>query len=539
MNSVRQSLYLRYRPQRFGDLVGQEVVARTLRNAVRQRRFAHAYLFTGIRGTGKTSAARILARAINCERPQDGEPCLACSACEAIGAGRSLDVIEIDAATNRGIDEIRDLRERAQFMPSEMRMKVYIIDEAHMLTTEAGNAFLKTLEEPPEHACFIMATTEPHRLTETILSRCQRFDFRRIPVASMAGHLARICEQEGVSTSAEVMQLVAEAGAGSLRDAESLLDRLIGTGEGVLELELVRGALGMADPRALGQLADGLAAGELAEVMVELQQLSGAGVEPRQLLRALGTTARSRHWAAIADAPSEAGFWLALMEACVRGGNDLRRADDPWMALEVILLKVGAGRSPGRPAAPGGHAVQAQEPPRAPKATGTTVAGGSGAQEETPSTPDPPAPRPSLTAPSDPDPTPGTGEPPPPGQVEIRWAEVREWAQQSHPGPFAALVMETRAVLLGDGRLTVEVAYPWHLSQLQAAANRALLETGCKQVFGQDLSLDLVLAGQAPTPPVASLKEPSAVAMALAKFPGSTVRKVDFRDPDRPPSISP
>jgi DNA polymerase-3 subunit gamma/tau len=537
VNSVRQSLYLRYRPQRFGELVGQEVVARTLRNAVRERRFAHAYLFTGIRGTGKTSAARILARAINCEQPADGEPCLGCPACEAIGAGRSLDVIEIDAATNRGIDEIRELRERAQFLPSELRMKVYIIDEAHMLTTEAGNAFLKTLEEPPEHACFILATTEPHRLTETILSRCQRFDFRRIPVASMAGHLARICELEGVTTTPEVMQLVAEAAAGSLRDAESLLDRLIGTEDGALELELVRGALGMADPRALAQLGESLESGDLAKVMAELQELSASGVEPRQLLRSLGASARSRHWAAIAEAPARAEFWLSLMEACVRGANELRRADDPWMALEVILLRAGAARLPGPPSATEPPPpISASPPPADAPAAGATTP----AREPRPVA-DPPEPeRPASSPPAALDPPAGAASPLEP--LQARWAEVKEWAQQSHPGPFAALVRETRAASLQGGRLMVEVAYPWHLGQLQQAANRALLEAGCREILGPDLSLELALLGAAPTAeapaaPASSKREPSAVAMALQKFPGSTVRKVDFHDPGRAPSI--
>ncbi len=538
MNSVRQSLYLRYRPRRFQDLVGQEVVARTLRNAVRERRFAHAYLFTGIRGTGKTSAARILARAINCEQPQDGEPCLTCPACEAIGAGRSLDVIEIDAATNRGIDEIRDLRERAQFMPSELRMKVYIIDEVHMLTTEAGNAFLKTLEEPPEHACFILATTEPHRLSETVLSRCQRFDFRRIPVASMARHLAHICELEQVATSPEVMQLVAEAGAGSLRDAESLLDRLIGTEDGVLDLELVQGALGMADPQAVGRLADSLAAGDWSTLMKELGQLSESGVEPRQLLRSLGATARSRHWAEVAGPGPRAGFWLALMDACVRGGGELRRADDPWMAVEVILLRVASAR-PGRRES--GEASPRNPTDASPPALSAAVEAAPPAA--TPSLPGgKPLPEPAFIQATPTEPPvlgPEDGRASPVGSWPARWAEIRDWAQRSHPGPFAALVRETRAVSCEDGRMTVEVAYPWHLDQLRAAPNRALLESGCQDVFGQELALDLVLAGEpAPVAPTSGA-EPSALALALQKFPGSTVRKVEFPDPGRASSVEP
>ncbi len=553
MNSVRQSLYLKYRPQRFGDLVGQEVVARTLRNAVREGRFAHAYLFTGIRGTGKTSAARILARAINCVTPDDGEPCGRCSPCESVAAGRSLDVIEIDAATNRGIDEIRDLRERAQFLPSELRMKVYIIDEAHMLTADAGNAFLKTLEEPPEHACFILATTEPHRLTETVLSRCQRFDFRRIPVEAMAGHLGSICAQEGVPTSPEVMNLVAQAGSGSLRDAESLLDRLIGSDEGVADLGMVRTALGMAEPEKLSTLADALSKGELGVAWKELHQLAGAGVEPRQLLRSLAWLARDRQWAELESGRTGRHFWLDLMDACAHGVNQLRRADDPWMVLEVILLKVGAAYSltaavaptaaaPGTPSPrPSSSApvpstkvgVAQNTSPKQPPAYAEPAPAG---QPEFPNgepgsvlavaaEDEPEAAPQSLTAAA----TTLSGIPAPAWQR--RWPEVIQWAQQHHHGPFAALARETRSSALSDDRLTVEVRYPWHLGQLKLPANLVILEQACREVLGGGYKVNLVLAGEAAAEPPPDEGAPSALGMALKHFPGSVVRKVDFHEP--------
>ncbi len=548
MNSVRQSLYLKYRPQKFGDLVGQEVVARTLRNAVRERRLSHAYLFTGIRGTGKTSAARILAKAINCEAPNDGEPCGVCRACETVGEGRSLDVIEIDAATNRGIDEIRDLRERVQFMPSELAMKVYIIDEAHMLTNEAGNAFLKTLEEPPQHACFILATTEPNRLTETVLSRCQRFDFRRIPVASMADHLARICSLEGIMTTPQVMELVAQAGAGSLRDAESLLDRLLGTGDKVLDLADVRSALGMADPGALTRLADSLADSDAAAVIGDLQELSGSGVEPRQLLRALGETARKRHWEELSKGGSP-GFWLELMAACAGGGSELRRADDPWMVLEVILIKAALGGGklgqtasmrdhPGRPPDGRAGAFTGSAAPADSAATG-----GPAAQRQAPATVPRVATSPAVTPPSSGAPA-ESASPTPAGpemtaEWQQRWTEVIQWAQQHHPGPFAALVRETRAAALDSGTLTVEVRYPWHLSQLRAPANLAILAEACRELFSPQVDVELVLLGEAEPKPAARQAEPSALALALKHFPGSTVRKVEFHEPSGPPSIGP
>ena len=557
VNSVRQSLYLKYRPRRFEELVGQEVVARTLRNAIRERRLGHAYLFTGIRGTGKTSAARILARAINCEHPEEGEPCGSCHACESIAAGRSLDVIEIDAATNRGIDEIRDLRERTQFLPSELRTKVYIIDEAHMLTTEAGNAFLKTLEEPPEHACFILATTEPQRLTETILSRCQRFDFRRIPAAAMAAHLTQICRQEGIETVPEVMSLVAEAGAGSLRDAESLLDRLIGLDEGILALDSVRAALGMADPDAIGRLLAGLRGGDLADAWAELRLLEGAGVDPRQLLRSLGAQARERQWAELAKPAADPGghFWLDLMDACARGGSELRRADDPWMALEVILLRLGSANSVGASAAPPAGPARV-------KSSGTQTAPVAVPKAPEPESSNPPTVVPSEMAQSVAEADPGTpaaspNEPPigapgpaadgepavadaparPAGAAaswQARWPEVVDWAQRNHPGPFTALARETTPVAMNDGILTIEVRYEWHLGKLREPQYRLLLEQACRSVLGEGSSVDLRPAGGAAPAPEdgggARQVGGGALAAALKHFPGSTVRKVELRD---------
>src|SRR5437588_3032637 len=209
-----QTLYLKYRSQTFGDLVGQDAIAQTLKNAVEQGRVAHAYLFSGIRGTGKTSTARILARAITCLQPADGEPCNRCAACVEVLGGGAVDVLEIDAASNRGIDEMRELRERVKFLPALLRRQVYIIDEAHMLTTEAWNAFLKTLEEPPPHVLFVLATTEPHKVPETVRSRVQRFDFRRVAAADIAAHLAEVARLDGASVDSTALELIARASLG-------------------------------------------------------------------------------------------------------------------------------------------------------------------------------------------------------------------------------------------------------------------------------------------------------------------------------------
>jgi DNA polymerase-3 subunit gamma/tau len=217
----------RYRPLNFRDVVGQEHVTITLTNALKKGKVAHAYLFTGPRGVGKTTTARILAKAVNCSDLKDGEPCNHCPNCTDINDGRSLDVLEIDGASNRGIDEIRNLRENVKFAPASAVRKVYIIDEVHQLTSPAFNALLKTLEEPPSHVLFVFATTEAHQVPATIVSRCQRFDFHRIPAASIRGNLESICQQEKVQTDVEVLDMITRKADGSLRDAQSLLDQLV------------------------------------------------------------------------------------------------------------------------------------------------------------------------------------------------------------------------------------------------------------------------------------------------------------------------
>src|SRR5690554_264178 len=239
-----QALYRVWRPSQLADVVGQEHITKTLKNALLQQKLSHAYLFTGPRGTGKTSAAKIISKAINCEKAPVDEPCNECVACKGIQDGTIVDVMEIDAASNNGVDEIRDIRDKVKFAPSAVRYKVYIIDEVHMLSTGAFNALLKTLEEPPSHVIFILATTEPHKIPLTIISRCQRFDFKRISAEAMIERMQYIVEQENMAITKEALEAIALAAEGGMRDALSILDQVISYSEGEADIDDVLAVTG-------------------------------------------------------------------------------------------------------------------------------------------------------------------------------------------------------------------------------------------------------------------------------------------------------
>jgi len=351
------ALYRRYRPQRFADLVGQEVVARTLLNEVRSGELAHGYLFTGVRGTGKTSTARILARAVNCEAPLDGEPDNVCPPCVEILSGASVDVLEIDAASNRGIDEMRDLRDKVRYLPAVLRRKVYIIDEAHMLTTDAWNAFLKTLEEPPPHVLFVLATTEPHKVPETVRSRVQRFDFRRVPVPAIERLLADVAHKEDERVDADALQLLATSAQGSLRDALVLLEQALGAGERPVTIAVARRSLGLTDPSMLRELVSSLAGADPAGTLRAAAAAFDAGADPRQLFRDVARLARAAELVALgypegaSVGPDEvalitdlaaiapAGLWLRLLELVAEAEMNLRQSVDARLLVEVCLLR--------------------------------------------------------------------------------------------------------------------------------------------------------------------------------------------------------
>ena len=359
MRSAYQPLHHKYRPQRFDQLVGQEAIAATLGNALRQNRIAPAYLFSGPRGTGKTSSARILARSLNCiasEGPTP-EPCGSCELCTSIAAGNALDVIEIDAASNTGVDNIRELIERSRFAPVQARWKVYVVDECHMLSTAAFNALLKTLEEPPPRVVFVLATTDPQRVLPTILSRCQRFDFRRIPLDALEQHLTWIAEQEQIGITAEALHVVAQRAQGGLRDAESLLDQL-SLLPAPIEPMAVWELVGAVPEQELLQLAASLASSEPMGVIEAIRTLLERGREPGAVLQGLAGLLRDLVLAGVAPdrleltsfspqfrpqlpalARSIGKARLLQWQAQLKGSEQqLRQSVQPRLWLEVLLL---------------------------------------------------------------------------------------------------------------------------------------------------------------------------------------------------------
>ncbi len=294
----------RYRPQRFADLVGQEHVARGLSGAIESGRIGHAYLFTGARGVGKTSAARIYAKALSCAKGPAAEPCNECDQCRAIAAGQDVDVVEIDAASNRGIDEIRQLRQNVAVRPARGRFKVYIIDEVHMLTREAFNALLKTLEEPPPHVKFVLCTTEPEKLPITILSRCQRFDFTTVDTPAIARRLAQIVEAEGAEVSAEALTLIARRAAGSMRDSQSLLEQLLGSSTGTIGVDEVHALIGTGREERIGELVAAIAGREPPRALGALDASLQGGADPGGVLDQLLAALRECLLASVGCDPS-------------------------------------------------------------------------------------------------------------------------------------------------------------------------------------------------------------------------------------------
>lgn len=355
-----QVIARKYRPQVFDEVVGQRLVCETLKNAILSNRVAHSYIFSGARGVGKTTMARIVAKALNCAKGPTVNPCGECASCQEIAAGNSVDVLEIDAASNRGIDEIRQLRESVRYLPARDPTKVFIIDEVHMLTTEAFNALLKTLEEPPARALFILATTEPHKLPATIQSRCQHFAFRLLDYAEIVGRLKEICGREGVDASEAALGTIAQAAEGSLRDALSLLDEVIAACGAKLDDEKVRQLLGVASSKVLAEMAEATHAG-LSRRVLELvhdvteqgHDLSAFCAEFTRFIRNLMIARSCGAESPLLQIPSSDRPGLARLAALfteedltrffqilLRAQSEMRYSLQPRFHLELALLKL-------------------------------------------------------------------------------------------------------------------------------------------------------------------------------------------------------
>jgi DNA polymerase III subunit gamma/tau len=506
-----QSLYRKYRPTSFDpvQLVGQEHVARTLRNAIVQGRVAHAYLFCGPRGTGKTSTARLLAKAVNCQAEDPVErPCNGCASCRAINSGSVVDIIEIDAASNRGVDDIRDLREKVRYAPTQLSVKFYIIDEAHQLTRDAFNAFLKTLEEPPGHVKFVLATTEVEKLPDTVASRCQRFDFRRIPVESALQHLRNVCEWEEIEAEDEALLLIARHATGSLRDALGLLDQLALYGEQdadrrTLTADTVRQVLGLSDNDRLVGLVNAIADRQAGEGLRLITEASDAGEDIHQLNRQITGYLRLLLHIRAGGRPPEADdialqlaerFSLDQLTSLVRAFTEVdaasNRSSYPQLPLEMAVVRAIVGEPttasnvyeqpaqnpvPSAPAARTERTTPPAEPPAPPREqTRATRPERRREPEQSSSSPSKPPPAPQKPQ-NRPRPTNGLLE-----HLVANWSHIRRDVKAEN-SRIAALLSSADPAAVTEDKIILAAPYEFHRNKLNEENTRAVVERVLRQ----------------------------------------------------------
>ena len=492
---VSEVFYRKWRPQRLDEVVGQDVVTQTLRNAVSLGRVAHAYLFCGPRGTGKTSTARILAKAVNCLQPQGGEPDNDCEICKSINEARALDLIEIDAASNRGIDDIRNLREKVHFSPNEARHKVYIIDEVHMLTEQAFNSLLKTLEEPPPHVIFVLATTEAHKVPPTIISRCQRFDFRRIPLDTTVARLVKLCADEGIEAAPEALRTIARTSAGSLRDAENILEQALVSYGSPLSEEQVSDLLELASGQRALELAGHVVAGSVREGLTVINEVAAEGTDLRQFHRGLmdylrGVLLIKTGAGSSLGYPEEVTVEMsslaehATLERLVRALKtfavaDVRRDGPSSLPLELALVEssldeaVSAKQAIVEPAASEPDRAPAAEAPavRPPVRAEKPVPGTSQVRESAASAPsgtDGGVPSRPIEAAAPEQPTDeGSLEPLP--RLEHQWNDILKALSRYKGRRFnlGALLRDCKERQVSDGTVTLKFSYRSHMERMQ------------------------------------------------------------------------
>jgi len=498
-----QVFYRKWRPQLLADVVGQEQVTQTLQNALSAGRIAHAYLFCGPRGTGKTSTGRILSKAVNClTNDGKGEPCNTCAMCQAITEGRALDVIEVDAASNRGINEIRDLRQKVNYSPSQARRKVYIIDEVHMLTPEAANALLKTLEEPPPYVIFILATTEIHKVLPTIMSRCQRFDFRRLSQSDVVNKLAQIAKQENIKIQPEALRLIARAATGSLRDAENILEQMVTFYGDNVSLKQVQSILGITGDKRIKELVRNMINRDVSAGVATINSVNSDGLDLRQFNRELveylrcllldktgaeGTLDLTAEDLAELKEMAEKAALPQVLKA-IRLFSRLELSLDTYSSLPLELALVDATL----PATEDKPAVRAAEPELHSPAARTPMAGPTAF---TPSRPvsRPPVPRPTTPrapvtkppashAPLPPQAAETTPPPPLEAGNELEqlkrgwWQFIRGAPPEMSRTPAAALLRSARPKAIEADIIVLSFRYPLHKEQMEKPENQQIAE---------------------------------------------------------------
>lgn len=506
------ALYREWRPKNFKDIVGQEHVTKTLTNAIMQEKVAHAYLFSGPRGTGKTTAAKVLAKALNCEQREGVEPCNHCSACLSIDQGNAMEVLEIDAASNRGIDEIRDLREKVRLSAGESKYKVYIIDEVHMLTTEAFNALLKTLEEPPERVVFILATTEVQKIPLTILSRVQRFEFHRIPLEQIKKRLEQVCQKIGRDVDPEALIVIAQKSEGGLRDALSILDQCLLI-DGTLGVEQIYQVLGMVGEDFSSKLVDQLLGQKYAETLQLLAEGINQGRDPRQIIRELLEYLRqalifasTRQFPNIAPHLKERLTaqceqislkqllqWIGIL---LQGESQLKYATNARLAAELLLVQViyDSQREPSNASDEVNRRLQELEEEIKKLSSGLVLGKGpseqpksvkpKGGSSDIPKQPSPDSPPPqggnTEVSPSSQPPSSLTIQ-----QIEDRWPEVLEQVRRLKKSTHAFL-MEGKPYNLQGKELVIvfKVGLSFHRDKVNQVENRETVEKVLKDIFG-------------------------------------------------------
>lgn len=513
---TNQVLYRKWRPQTLADVVGQESVTQTLQRAVATDRISHAYLLCGPRGTGKTSTARILAKAVNCKSPIDGEPDNECHACVSISEGRALDLIEIDAASNRGIDDIRSLSDKINFAPNEFRYKVYIIDEVHMLTEQAFNALLKTLEEPPDHAIFILATTEAHKVPLTIISRCQRYDFRRIPLSAMSEKLAELCGAEGVEATEEALEILARSATGSLRDAENLLEQAVVSYGSPLQGDQIRDMLGLGGDAEALKLARHVVAKTVGEGLSTITEVSNSGADLRQLQRSvteflrsvmliksgstdeLGYSEEVTTQLRAAASGSELSHLLRAIKAF--SSADMRHDSSSPLPLELALVESSLAPEPVSQQAPARQTQAAaparqQQPPRSAAPNSNQNYSGASRQTQQRQPDNRPASRPpprrDMSEPLPEDPA---------ARLEVQWPEIlralRNTGSRFKLGP---VLRSARGVSLDGSRIVAPFTHESHFERFKGEMDNPGVKREVSAIINQAMGADYEIVGQLST----------------------------------------